>query len=260
MRRRLFLTWVLVLMTAITAKAAPLVSPETIDTHYKSTGNSKAGLLESETMLLDALKQSEPSDALSWRLARTYYALGKQSEGETGKRYFNLCIENAERTIELNAESAWGFFFRAICRGKQGQIQGVFRSLSLIKPIRQDLTTAAELDPSVDHGGPHRALGKMYLDVPGVLGGNLHKSIDHLKMALLYGPLHEENLLFLAQAFYEDGDYIATQKSLTTLLEITKDSKDDPEIQTIRRQAQELMIQTLAWIESQAADAQRNQN
>lgn len=260
MTRPFFLILILAFMASTSAESSPLSSPESIDTHYKAAGNSKTGLLESETLLLNALKQSGPADAWFWRLARTYYALGKRSQKAESKRYFDLCIQNAERTIELNAKSAWGFFFRAICLGRQGQMQGVFRSLSLIKPIKRDLQIAAELDPSVDQGGPHRALGKMYLDVPGVLGGDLNKSINHLQVALVHGPWHEENHLFLAQAFYEDGDYNAAKKSLTTLLEITEDAKNDPEIQTIRSQAEELMAQTLAWIQSQATDAKRNQN
>lgn len=260
MTRPFFLTLSLIFITAAITEALPAVSPDAVDAHYRAEGNSTEGLLESAAMIVKALERSGPSDALSWRLARTYYALGKRSQREAGKHYFNLCIQNAERTIELNGQSAWGFFFRAICRGKQGQMQGIFRSLSLIKPVRQDLTTAANLDPSVDHGGPHRALGKMYLDTPGVLGGDLNKSIDHLKLALQYGPRHEENHLFLAQAFYEDGDYIAARETLSALLQITEDSGDNPEIQIIRSQAQELMIKTLAWIESQAQNAQRNKN
>lgn len=254
------LTLSLVLLFCLAARGTDLLSTEAIDRHYRAIPMTDAELLKSESLILEALKQSSPSAGLAWRLARTYLKLGETATNGTAENYFHRCIEQADRAIDLNNQSAWGYFFRGICRGKLGEIQGVWKSLTIIKPVKQDLLAALKLDPTVSQGGPDRALGKLYLELPALLGGSIGKSVDHLQKAVSLGPEFADNYLFLAEAQYENEDYRSAQNTLVELLKITQKSDNFQNIQTIRQQAQELMEKINPWLKSPSSNAQRDQN
>jgi tetratricopeptide (TPR) repeat protein len=246
----------LIFMFAFSAKGIASVSVQDIDRQYESVQNTREGLLQTESIILKALKQSGPSESLAWRLARTYYSLGETSNEEAGKEYYHRCIERADQAIQLNNKSAWGFFFRGICRGKLGEMQGIWSSLSIIKPLKKDLKKALTLDPSVSQGGPHRALGKLYLELPGLLGGSVDKSVDHLRQAVVLGPRFADNYLFLAEALYEQENYHPAKNTLRILLRIIEESSGTPKAKQIREEVKALMKKIDPWIESQTSHAQ----
>jgi tetratricopeptide (TPR) repeat protein len=254
------LTLGLILMFCLAARGTGPNATEEIDRHYQAISMTDKELLQSESMILTALKQLGLSEPLTWRLARTYYRLGDNATNGTAENYFHSCIEQADRAIQLNNQSARGYFFRGICRGKLGEMQGVWKSLAIITPLKEDLLAAVKFDPSVNQGGPHRALGKLYLELPALLGGSVNKSVDHLKQAVSLGPEFADNYLFLAQALYENEDYPSAKNTLMELLKITKKTDNLPKVQNIRQQAHALMEKINPWLESQPSDAQRDQN
>ncbi len=246
----------LIFIFTFAARGIPPVSLQDIDRQYESAQNTRVDFLQSETMILETLEQSGISESLLWRLARTYYSLGEQSPEEVGKEYYDHCITRADQAIQRNHQSAWGFFFRGICRGKLGEMQGIWSSLAIIKPLKKDLIQAVQFDPSVSQGGPHRALGKLYLELPGLLGGSVDKSVDHLQQAVVLGPKFADNYLFLAEALYEQENYQAAKNTLGDLLLIIEEFKDNPKTQKIRQEAQALIKKIDPWIESQTSHAQ----
>ena len=130
----------------------------------------------------------------------------------------------------------------------------------MIKPLKQDLMKAVKFDPSVSKGGPHRALGKLYLELPGLLGGSVDKSVDHLRQAVVLGPRFADNYLFLAEALYEQENYHSAKNTLKILLKIIGESGDTSKAQKIRAEIQPLMKKIDPWIESQTSHAQRDKN
>ena len=246
----------LIFLFTLSAKGTPPVSVEDIDRQYESVPKTAEDLLQMESMILKALQQSGLSEPLTWRLARTYYSLGDRSTEKARKEYYHRCVERADQAIRLNHQSAWGFFLRGICRGKLGEMQGIWSSLSIIKPLKQDFNKAVKLDPSVSAGGPHRALGKLYLELPGLLGGNVNKSVDHLRQAVLLGPAYADNYLFLADALYEQANYQAAKTTLGNLLTIVQESDDSLKAEQIRKKVKTRMEKINPWIESQASHAQ----
>ena len=250
-----------ILMVSLAAKGGGPLSPEDIDRHYRSLGQSadpaNKELLQSESMILEAMAQSGPSEPLTWRLARTYHRLGKKTSDVTAQNYFRRCVDQADRAIQINAQSASGYFYRGICRGKLGEMQGVWKSLAVIEPLKQDLLAALKYDPALNQGGPHRALGKFYLELPGILGGSVDKSVHHLKEAVALGPEFADNYLFFAEALYEQENYLAAKNTLVDLLKIIDASSDYPNAKNIRNEIQTLMDKINPWIEAQTSDAQR---
>ena len=173
-----------------------------------------------------------------WRLARSHYSIAKRNKDT---RQFDLCIEHSSRALKNKPDSAISYFFRALCRGKQGEIQGIWSSLGIIEPFKEDMKKALELDPTIQNGGPNRALGKLYLELPFFLGGSTSQAIDHLKESVRLSPDHAENHLGLAEAYYSKNNFIFARKSLSTLQRLTHNVADDEDLLKIRTKGQELM-------------------
>jgi hypothetical protein len=67
---------------------------------------------------------------------------------------------------------------------------------------------ALALNPDIDHGGPLRLLGALYLKAPAWPSGigDLDKALDLLGKAVKEHPVHPLNHLFYAQALWHEGD------------------------------------------------------
>lgn len=87
-------------------------------------------------------------------------------------------------------------------------------ALANLPRLEAEMKRAVELSPDIDHGGPLRLLGMLYLKAPpwptGIGDGD--KALDLLKRAVEKHPDHPLNQLFYAQALWEvEGEDAAAQ-------------------------------------------------
>lgn len=205
------------------------------------TADSPSEMLKVSTIIQESLAQAPSSSDLMWRLAKAYYKLGTEAGRATRKEYFISCAEQAKKAVQLNNQSAGGFFFKGVCEGKLGEVDGIWSSLGVIEPFKKNMETVIKIDPAFEQGGPHRALGKMYHELPQVLGGNLDKALEHLKEAVRLGPHYPENYFLLAETHYGRKEYQLAQEALNTVLGMTQEAKIHRDIRLVRRDAQELL-------------------
>jgi len=206
--------------------------------HNYSLAKSTDDLYTLEALVKKSLKTFPESDKLFWRLGRVYFKLGETFTSESKKIYFfSLCMAQTKKTIEINSQSANGYFFNGLCSGTLGQTQGIWSSLGIIEPFKKDMETAINLDPSIEEGGPHRALGNLYLKLPYVLGGDLERSIAHFQKAIQLGSEFGENYLGLAEAYIENGDFVLAKDILHTLLNMKLSSQKEESVLEWKTQA-----------------------
>ena len=206
--------------------------------HSYSLAKSSDDLYTLESLVKKSLKIFPESDKLFWRLGRVYFKLGETFTSESEKIYFfSLCMAQTKKTIEINSQSANGYFYNGLCSGTLGQTQGIWSSLGIIEPFKKDMETAINLDPSIGEGGPHRALGNLYLKLPYVLGGDLERSITHFQKAIQLGSEFGENYLGLAEAYIENGDFILAKGILHTLLNMKLSSQKEESVLEWKTQA-----------------------
>ena len=199
--------------------------------HNYSLAKSTDDLYTLEALVKKSLKTFPESDKLFWRLGRVYFKLGETFTSESKKVYFfSLCMVQTKKTIEINSQSANGYFFNGLCSGTLGQTQGIWSSLGTIEPFKKDMETAINLDPSIEEGGPHRALGNLYLKLPYVLGGDLERSITHFQKAIQLSPEFGENYLGLAEVYIENGDFILAKDILGQFLDMELSSQRNESI------------------------------
>ena len=161
-----------------------------------------------------------------WRLARVHYALAKNFE-ESRVHHYEQCILLSSQAIELKSNSAISYFYRGLCRGKKGELQGIWASLGIIDPFEEDMKKAVSLDPTVNHSGPHRALGKLYLELPFFLGGDLDKSEFHFLESIRLAPEFAENHLGLAQVLIKKNKSTKARETLHKLIQLTDNTQDE---------------------------------
>ena len=222
---------------------------EEIDQKLQSAETS-ADLLGVETLIRESQKQTSASSDLDWRLAKTYYKLARESSRIPRKKYFSLCVEQADQAIGLDNKSVGGYFFKGLCLGKLGEVDGIWSSLGVIKPLKKNMETAMKLDPVFEQGGSHRALGKMYHELPALLGGSLDKSLEYLKEAVKLGPKHAENYFYLAETYTTRKEYTLAKAALDTLLDLTKESSHDHDIHSLREESRELLKKINKYLDS----------
>lgn len=204
-------------------------------------GESIASYNKKKEALLHQVENNPNQEQPYIELARVYYKMAGLSAKTDQVSLLNQCLKHATHALENNHNSAWGYYFRGLCIGKRGKAEGMFKSLDIIRPFRNAIEAALKLDPKIGHGGPNRALGKMYYEMPFFIGGNNKKAIYHLNEAVRHDPKYWENHLFLAEVYYDEDDYAQAMKSLRTVLEVTENQKNDPKIRKKRREAEDLM-------------------
>ena len=206
--------------------------------HGYSLVKSTDDLHTLEALVKKSLKIFPESDNLFWRLGRIYFKIGEKSNTESEKIYFfSLCMVQTKKAVEINSQSANGYFFNGLCNGTLGQAQGIWSSLGTIEPFKKDMETTLSLAPSVEEGGPHRALGNLYLKLPYILGGNLDRSIRHFQKAIQLGSEFGENYLGLAEAYIENGDFVLAKNVLHALLNMKLNSQKEESVLEWRTEA-----------------------
>lgn len=113
----------------------------------------------------------------------------------------------AETAISKAPEDGTAHYLAAYLAGLEAE-NDTLRGLALVPVIERGALVAARLNPELDHGGPDRMLGELYLRAPGppVSIGDLEKALVHYKRAIVQDPDFFENRLGLAEAYLEDEE------------------------------------------------------
>ena len=234
----------LIVFFLIFAFGVPVVSAENPITLAEIDSQHEKSQLQTEyqeiASQIEKVLASNPNQyQWQWRQARTQYSLAKKA-GESKIDHYDLCILHSSRAIDLQPDSAVSYFYRGLCRGKQAEMKGIWASLGIIEPFQEDMKKAVELDPKVNHAGPHRALGKLYLELPFFLGGDSDKAVFHLKEAVRLAPDYAENHLGLAQILVKKNNSTQARESLHKLIQLT-DNTQDEKLLSLRTEGMELL-------------------
>ena len=213
-------------------------SLERMDRLYKESKSKQE--YEKIALQIERFLENDPNlHEWKWRLARVHYALAKHFE-ESKVHHYEQCILLSSQAIELKSNSAISYFYRGLCRGKKGELKGVWASLGIIDPFEEDMKKAVSLDPTINHSGPHRALGKLYLELPFFLGGDLDKSEFHFLESIRLAPDFAENHLGLAQVLIKKNKTTKARETLQKLMQLT-DNTQDEKLLSLRKEGLELL-------------------
>lgn len=194
-RIALFLTGFFILVSfsqaAFGEEADPSLFFKKIDQAYFERDHGES-LMEGERFCEEALKRGLPKDEAYWRMARFKAwegAIAKESSEKL--KLFKEAEGWARKGIEANPENVEAHFWLGVAYGRIGETQGIFKSFSLIEPIRHEMDEILKLNPN--HAGAHHLLGVMYRKLPWFKGGSNKKSLEELQKSI---ALNNANTLY----------------------------------------------------------------
>lgn len=172
----------------------------------------------------DILRQDPKNFDAAWKLAMAYYFKGSHAADKDQKKAIFLAgVQFAQMAKDDQPERAEGWYWLGVLNGVYAREKGVWKSISMLGPIRREFERAAQLDPSVNRGGPDRALGRYYYEVPGILGGDKEKSLEHLKRSLAYNEHETLTHLFLGDTYAALGSYVDARREYQAVLDAPVD-------------------------------------
>ncbi len=193
---------------------------------------AKAGMAKYQEALL---KGEDPYGAY-WRMARMEYWIGDHTASSSEKkRIFQRGIYHAKKAVALAPDKPEGHYWLGVAYGVYGEAKGVLKSLSLVKPIKEEMARVLAIDAKFDDGGADRILGRVYHELPGVFGGSKEKSLEHLLKSREMGPWVGLTRLYLADTYLSldqvdkaraELDYLVTMEPHPSLIPETAREKE----------------------------------
>lgn len=177
-----------------------------------------------------------------WRISRILYYIGDHSEKKKDKKsYFSQGIYYGKRAVELEPNRPEGHYWLGVNYGKYGEVRGVLKSLSLVKPIKQEMNKVIEIDRSFEDGGADKVLGRVYFKLPGFAGGSKKKSLEHLLKAKEIGPNDPLTRLYLAETFLAMDEVAKARQELEFVLGLEDDPRWISDVAACKEAARKLL-------------------
>ncbi|MBN1272476.1 MAG: hypothetical protein JXB26_09410 [Candidatus Aminicenantes bacterium] len=194
------------------------------DEIFNSMGDMEAAK-QALTKYEEAEKLLENKYDALWRISRVMYYIGYFTEKKKEKKkIFQDAVLYANKAVILEPEKPDGHYWQGVNNGKYGETRGVFKSLSLVKPIKAAMNKVIELDRNYEEGGADRVLGRVYYKLPGIAGGSNDKSLEHLLKSKELGPEDALTRVYLAETYLDMKEVEKAREELEYVLAM----EDDP--------------------------------
>jgi tetratricopeptide (TPR) repeat protein len=180
-----------------------------------------------------------------WEGARAAYFYGAYTRADAPDAekmaIFDGGITLAKDAVALAPRGVEGHFWLGVLYGVYGEAKGIFKSLSLVPAIKQEMQTCLELDPAVEGWGPDRVLGRLYYKLPWFKGGDKGKSITFLEKSLAGARSNALTRLYLAETYRSEGMKAKAVAQLREIVGMTPDPRWTAEHPSIKAQAERLL-------------------
>jgi tetratricopeptide (TPR) repeat protein len=178
----------------------------------------------------EALLKGEDPYGAYWRMARIEYWIGDHTGNNSEKkRIFEQGIYHAKKAVQKAGDRPEGHYWLGINYGVYGEAKGILKSLSLVKPIKEEMNKVLAFDPSFDDGGADRVLGRVYHELPGFAGGSKKKALEHLLKSRELGPRVGLTRIYLADTYLSLDEIEKARQELEFVLAMEPDPKLIPE-------------------------------
>ncbi len=177
-----------------------------------------------------------------WKIARVQYYIGAHTAEKKDKKIiFSQGVYHAKKAMALQPEKTDGHYWLGVNNGKYGEVKGVMKSLSLVKPIKKSMFKIIEIDRGYEDGGADRVLGRVFFKVPGIAGGSKDKSLEHLEKSKELGPEDPITRVYLAETYLAKDRVDDARAELEYVLNMPDDPRWVSGVSEAKRDAQELL-------------------
>ena len=176
-------------------------------------------------------------------LAQVCSTLGELVEAEQRLDYYEKGRYYAELLIRESPAWADGYYWQAINLCGVAEVGGAGRALRLLPEIVETMEKVASIDPTMDQGGPHRVLGRIYCEAPAwpISVGDINKSLYHLTLAVQISPNNTTNHLYLAETLLRLGKERQAQAELHQVFSSTQHALWPLGVEQDRKEARRIL-------------------
>ena len=144
-------------------------------------------------MLEEHLGQQPQDGEALWLAGKAYLYLGDRTDGDR-LRVFEKGKEYTDKAVELVPDSPDAHYWLAALIGRIGQTRGILSSLFMVRPMKDALDRALELDEN--YAPAYWVLSQLYQQAPGfpLSIGNKKQALENAQRAV---ELEPQNLLLV---------------------------------------------------------------
>ncbi len=233
------IAFVLLLVAVTWAQNADSLIDRAIEL-YETRHLDDANLSESASILESIVEDNPKNVRALYELSKVCFLLGDEAEEKDAKlKLFYRGRDFGESAIDLDEESPDAHFWYMVNVGRVGQTKGVLNSLVLVPTVRKEIETVLEIDP--EHTGALDAQAMLYYELPGLLGGNLNKSVESLNKAIGLDSNYTLLYVDMAKVYIKKKDYEQARWFLGRALEIETPTYEADHVLDDKPEAVELL-------------------
>jgi tetratricopeptide (TPR) repeat protein len=173
---------------------------------------------DSARTIVAGVRQRDPGNESGLCLwARILLQLGDDASSAAEKKAWYVKARAVADT--LRCRNPWnpnGHMWWATAQGKLGECSGIFSSVGMIGGIKREFGQALKLDSG--YALAWYALGRLYAELPSLLGGSLTRAEEYLRHGLVADSNYTIIRLELARVYSREQRRIEARRELHALL------------------------------------------
>jgi tetratricopeptide (TPR) repeat protein len=193
--------------------------------------------------LRQALTKDPGNYEAAWKLSKFNYYLATHSDiTQERDDAFKAGIDAGKTAVQLQNDKPDGHFWLGANYGGAAE-HSTIQGLATVNDIRNEMETVLRLDQGYQNGSAYMVLGLVYLNAPGIVGGDPKKAVEEMEKGLPFGEPNAFLHLHLAEAYEKVGRNEDARRELKKILDMTPDPNYLPEYKEASADAQKLLDQ-----------------
>jgi tetratricopeptide (TPR) repeat protein len=179
----------------------------------------------------------------AWKLSKfNYYLATHTDKVKERDNAFREGISSGKTAVQLQNEKPDGHFWLGANYGAAAE-HSTIEGLATVNDILNEMETVLRLDEGYQDGSAYMVLGLVYLNAPGIVGGDPKKAVEEMEKGLRFGEPNAFLHLHLAEAYKKVGRTDDARRELKKILSMTPDPNYLPEYKEASTDAQKLLEQ-----------------
>jgi tetratricopeptide (TPR) repeat protein len=175
------------------------------------------------------LRQAHAADysnyEAAWKLARAAFSVGDRTDNASEQdNMFVEGIEAGKAAVQLQPNKPEGHFWLGANYGGRAA-HSTLSNLSTFRDIKGEMEAVLKLDETYQGYSAYLGLGRLYLQAPKVMGGDVKKAIEYLEKGVKLNPNNTVMRFHLAEAYEVDRRDADAKKQIEAVISTTPDPK-----------------------------------
>jgi Tfp pilus assembly protein PilF len=193
--------------------------------------------------LRQALTKDPGNYDAAWKLSKfDYYLATHTDDSKERDTAFRDGIEAGKTAVKIQNDKPDGHFWLGANYGGAAEHSSI-EGLATVSDIKSEMETVLRLDEGYQNGSAYMVLGLVYLNAPGIVGGDQKKAVEEMEKGLRFGEPNAFLHLHLAEAYRKVGRTEDARHELKKILSMNPDPNYLPELKEASAAAQKMLDQ-----------------